>query len=331
VNVREQIIAIRGKHICLLRGGTGPPLLYLHDTYCYTWTSVHDRLAEHCDVVFPIHPGCAGSTGFEDIDDMEGLVFHYLDVCEALHLERPVLLGASLGGWIAAELAVRYAAMLRGMILVDALGLRVPKAPAADILRLDAPQARAAPGKPSRRVCPVGQARRPWRWLPPAPHPRAAAQRYRRAQPTASAESAPSRRGPVRSSSLSVQPGPLLDRGPSPHADSPGVYEGRCTTSKRHGLVGPFPGPRVGCGRWPRCPRARLEPGWPSPLRFPDAAPGDGWSGRGAHAVRRAGARGSPAQRVCPRHEDVCGDGDRDDPQTTPETGPHCQLGAQGD
>jgi pimeloyl-ACP methyl ester carboxylesterase len=74
---------------------------------------------------------------------MDDLLFHYLDVCETLQLDKPVLLGASLGGWLAAEWAVRYADRLTGVILVDALGLRLPEAPATDVLRLDAAQTRA--------------------------------------------------------------------------------------------------------------------------------------------------------------------------------------------
>jgi len=140
---REDTLMVRGRQVHVYRGGTGPPLLYLHDTFCYGWLPVHDLLAAHYDVVFPMHPGCAGSSGFEDIDSMEDLVFHTLDVCTALQLERPVLLGTSLGGWLAAECAVRYGEQFRALILVDALGLRVPGAPAADLLRLDPAQLRA--------------------------------------------------------------------------------------------------------------------------------------------------------------------------------------------
>jgi pimeloyl-ACP methyl ester carboxylesterase len=77
------------------------------------------------------------------MDRMEDLVFHYLDVLEALHLQQPILMGVSLGGWLAAEFAVRYSAMLRALILVDALGVRVPGVTATDLFRLDAAQMRA--------------------------------------------------------------------------------------------------------------------------------------------------------------------------------------------
>ena len=89
-----------------------------------------------------MHPGCAGSTDLDDFEDMDDLVFHYLDVCATLGLQRPILLGPSLGGWLAVEWAVRYPEMLRALILVDAFGLRVPEASATDFLRLDTAQMR---------------------------------------------------------------------------------------------------------------------------------------------------------------------------------------------
>jgi pimeloyl-ACP methyl ester carboxylesterase len=105
---------------------------------------MHDRLAARYQVFVSIHPGFAGSGGLDEMDRIEDLVFHYLDLCETLRLEQPVLMGASLGGWIAAEFAIRYAGMLRALILVDALGLRVPGAPAADLFQLEPAQVRAA-------------------------------------------------------------------------------------------------------------------------------------------------------------------------------------------
>ena len=57
----------------------------------------------------PLHPGCAGSEdGFAQFEQMEDLVFHYLDLCATLRLEHPVVAGASFGGWIAAEWAMRH-------------------------------------------------------------------------------------------------------------------------------------------------------------------------------------------------------------------------------
>ena len=38
MSYREETLTVRDRHIRLLRAGTGQPLLYLHDTFSYTWT-----------------------------------------------------------------------------------------------------------------------------------------------------------------------------------------------------------------------------------------------------------------------------------------------------
>src|SRR5262249_13794224 len=135
---KEETITVRGRKVRLYRGGDGPPLLFLHDTFCPLWLPIHQILAEHYEVFVPVHPGCAGSEdGFDQFEEIEDMVFHYLDACAMLHLDHPVVAGASFGGWIAAEWAIRYSKSLRALILIDALGLRVPDAPAPDILSLD--------------------------------------------------------------------------------------------------------------------------------------------------------------------------------------------------
>ena len=135
---KEETIKVRGRNTRLFRGGEGPPLLFLHDTFCPLWLPLHQILAEHYEVFVPLHPGCAGSEdGFAQFEEMEDVVFHYLDVCATLRLDHPVVAGASFGGWIAAEWAMRYSKTLRALILIDALGLRVREAPALDILSLD--------------------------------------------------------------------------------------------------------------------------------------------------------------------------------------------------
>jgi len=127
----------------LLRGGKGAPLIFLHDAFCLAWLPLHDRLASEYEVFVPIHPGFAGSDeGFEQFEMMEDLVIHYLDLCEVLKIQRPALAGASFGGWIAAEWAMRYSERLRALVLIDALGLRLTSAPVADVLSLDGPALR---------------------------------------------------------------------------------------------------------------------------------------------------------------------------------------------
>ena len=76
------------------------------------------------------------------IDGPEDVVFWLLDVLAALDLERPALLGCGLGGWMAAELAVRHPERLSRLVLVDAYGLRVQGALAEDEFALTRPMLR---------------------------------------------------------------------------------------------------------------------------------------------------------------------------------------------
>src|SRR5215467_3188203 len=120
---KEETVNIRGRSVRLFRGGSGAPLLFLHDSFWLSWMPIHEQLSDHYEVFVPVHPGFAGSEqGFENFGSIEDMVFHYLDLCEALSLDRPILVGASFGGWIAAEWAVRHR-NIQSLILIDALGL----------------------------------------------------------------------------------------------------------------------------------------------------------------------------------------------------------------
>jgi pimeloyl-ACP methyl ester carboxylesterase len=135
---REETVIVRGRKTRLYRGGEGPQLLFLHDPFCPSWLPVHEQLAAHYEVLLPIQPGFGGSEdSFDQFEVMEDLIFHHLDLCASLGVERPALAGASFGGWIAAEWAIRYSDTLKSLVLIDALGLRLDGAPAADVFGLD--------------------------------------------------------------------------------------------------------------------------------------------------------------------------------------------------
>jgi pimeloyl-ACP methyl ester carboxylesterase len=122
----EEIVRVAGRDIQLFSGGEGPPLLYLHGAGVYWWLPVHDRLAARRRVLLPVHPGFGRSPAREEIETMDDLVFHALDVLDALRLSRVDVIGLSLGGWLAAELAVRHPERVGKLVLVDAAGTRVP-------------------------------------------------------------------------------------------------------------------------------------------------------------------------------------------------------------
>src|SRR5437867_4000400 len=119
-------LSIRGTPIHMLQEGRGPALLFLHGAGgAGRWLPFQERLAKTFSVYFPSHPGHGGSPAAEWIEHISDLAFHYLDVLDELGLARPHLVGASLGGWIAAEIATMASHRLASLVLIDPVGIRV--------------------------------------------------------------------------------------------------------------------------------------------------------------------------------------------------------------
>lgn len=126
-DVAPTTVDVRGRHTEVLRKGAGRPVVYLHSATGETWwTELDEDLARDFDVVHPAHPGFEGSEGLAEIDDILDMAFHTLDLLDALSLERVALVGSSLGGWLAAEVAVLAAERVESLVLVDAAGLGPP-------------------------------------------------------------------------------------------------------------------------------------------------------------------------------------------------------------
>jgi pimeloyl-ACP methyl ester carboxylesterase len=134
----EEFLELAGGRVHLLRGGTGEPVLFLHAAGgAGAWHPFHALLAgAGFEVLAPDHPGFGKSDDFPDAEAIDDLVYHYLDVIDALGLSRPHVVGASFGGWIAAELAVHSPHRIGSLTLLSAAGLRLPDHPVADIFLL---------------------------------------------------------------------------------------------------------------------------------------------------------------------------------------------------
>jgi pimeloyl-ACP methyl ester carboxylesterase len=119
-------INIRDCSIGLLRGGRGRPMLLLHGASgAGTWLPYMADLAAHHDVIVPEHPGFGSSDTPDWLDTVSDLVNFYLDFLDQLDLKEVDLVSHSLGGWIAAELAVRSTSRLASLTLVAAAGIHV--------------------------------------------------------------------------------------------------------------------------------------------------------------------------------------------------------------
>lgn len=132
-NPKPTKLTVRDCSVGLLRGGAGRPLLFLHGgNGAGQWLPFMADLAARHDVIVPEHPGYGGSDTPPWLDNIQDLARFYLDFLDQLDLKQVDLVGFSLGGWIAAELAVRNTRRLNSLTLVDAAGIHVPGVPQVD-------------------------------------------------------------------------------------------------------------------------------------------------------------------------------------------------------
>ena len=132
---REERVTIHGAALQVHRTGQGPTLLVLHD--CEVMTELHpyhEELARNFSVVAPSHPGFGASERPQDIDSIDDLAYLYLDLLEELGPGPIDVLGLGLGGWIAAEMAVRCSHHLRRLVLASTVGIKISGPTEVDIV-----------------------------------------------------------------------------------------------------------------------------------------------------------------------------------------------------
>ncbi len=132
---KPETITVAGRATVITHAGDGPPFVYLHSTLdeSFMWFPFFQAWAKHFRVLVPTHPGFGQSEGFDQIDRIEDMAFHYVELFDSLGLEEVILGGVSLGGWIAAEFAVRWPERVRKLWLSAAPGLWVDEQPLGNL------------------------------------------------------------------------------------------------------------------------------------------------------------------------------------------------------
>ena len=114
--------------------GGGPPLAFLAGLGgAPTWSPFLDRLAARRRVLVPSLPGFPGGLGHEALDDTTDWIAATLDLLEAAGFLDGDLVGASVGGMLAAEVAAFCRPMARRLVLVAPFGLFEAGDPVADV------------------------------------------------------------------------------------------------------------------------------------------------------------------------------------------------------
>ncbi|MFN2646450.1 MAG: alpha/beta fold hydrolase [Burkholderiales bacterium] len=119
------------------RGGRGTPLVFLHGASgAPVVLPFMEKLAERFEIIVPDHPGYGRSDEPDWLENIHDLAYFYLDFLAALELERAVIVGSSMGGWMAMEMAVRNTARIGSLVLVSPAGIAAEGVEPADIFLL---------------------------------------------------------------------------------------------------------------------------------------------------------------------------------------------------
>lgn len=117
-----------GAPVLLLHGGGGPLTV---DAFGARYADDHAAW-----VLRPVHPGFEGTPRPEQLTSIRQLAALYGQLLDALDLQDVTVVGNSIGGWIAAEMALLSSSRISRVVLVDAVGLQLDDAPIVDFFSL---------------------------------------------------------------------------------------------------------------------------------------------------------------------------------------------------
>ncbi len=136
MNSRSYLLDVAGgrRNIRVFEAGDGRQLVFLHGAGGLTEDSPFlAALARRWHVFAPLLPGYGDSEGAEHLRDMLAVTLHSFDVIEALGLDRPTLVGHSMGGMIAAEMAAVAPREVDRLGLIAPAGLWLDAHPVPDL------------------------------------------------------------------------------------------------------------------------------------------------------------------------------------------------------
>jgi pimeloyl-ACP methyl ester carboxylesterase len=115
-----------GRTVLLLHGGAGPMSV----------AAFAKDLSPYKQVITPTHPGFAGTPRPDHMTSVKELARTYVTLIERARLRDTLVIGFSIGGWIAAEMAALHPKGIAGLVLVDATGISVPGQPVLDVFSI---------------------------------------------------------------------------------------------------------------------------------------------------------------------------------------------------
>jgi len=133
---KRETHTINGVKTVLFTAGRGEPLVFFHGAGIWHGIKFAIPWTEKFRVIVPLHPGFGEADDDPAMTHWHDYVMHYLDLFDALGIDRFRLVGFSLGGWLAATFAVQQGHRVERLVLVGPAGLRGKERPKGDFFSL---------------------------------------------------------------------------------------------------------------------------------------------------------------------------------------------------
>ncbi len=137
----EEFVDVGGSRVHLIKGGTGEPLLVLHGGGgSEGWLRYAQGLADRFTVYMPSHPGYGQSERPDWLESIPDLACFYTWFMEQQGLDGVRVIGHSMGGWLAAEIAVACRHAFSKILLVDPVGIKPQHSDIVDVFIINPAQ-----------------------------------------------------------------------------------------------------------------------------------------------------------------------------------------------
>lgn len=137
VKLIEKSVDVGGVGVVTLEGGSGPPLLMLHDELGFPgWMRWNQELAAHRRFIIPLQPGFGRTPRVNWFASVRDIAAFYARMLREQERGPVDVIGFSLGGWIAAEMAASDPGLFSRMVLAAPLGIRPAKGEILDFLAM---------------------------------------------------------------------------------------------------------------------------------------------------------------------------------------------------
>lgn len=130
----RETITLAGIDIELFAGGNGAPLLLLHGARGFAPDQPYvGLLTQRRRLLAPSHPGFGASGLPLWLDSIDDIAHLYLELMDRRNLDRVDIVGCSLGGWLAAEIATKTPERIGRLALVGPVGIKIGPSDKLDI------------------------------------------------------------------------------------------------------------------------------------------------------------------------------------------------------